>query len=65
MGKMMLAVNLVNKKVIDNLLILLVSNFQGNRRNDLRVIAVRSWSSEMLTLWNFRTDMGNCLVSLG
>ena len=53
MGKMMFAVNLVNNKVIDNLLILLVSNFHGNRLNGLRVIAVRIWSLEMLILWNF------------
>ena len=50
MGKMMFDVNLVNNKVVDNLLILLVSNFYGNRVNDLRVIAVRSWSQEMLIL---------------
>ena len=42
MGKMMFVVNIVNKKVVDNLLILLVSNFHGNRLNGLRVIAVRS-----------------------
>ena len=53
MGKMMFAVILVNNKVVDNLLILLVSNFHGNRLNGLRVIAVRSWSPEMLILWNF------------
>ena len=46
----MFAVNIVNNKVVDNLLILLVSNFHGNRLNGLRVIAVRSWSSEMLIL---------------
>ena len=40
MGKMMFVVNLVNNKVVDNLLILLVSNFHGNRLNGLRVIAV-------------------------
>ena len=50
MGKMMFAVNLVNNKVVDNLLILLVSNFQGNRLNGLRVIAVGSWSLEMFIL---------------
>ena len=53
MGKVMFAVNLVNNKVVDNLLILLVSNSHGNRINGLRVKAVRSWSPEMLTLWNF------------
>ena len=46
----MFAVNLVNNKVVDNLLILLVSNFHGNRLNGLRVIAVGSWSLEMLIL---------------
>ena len=50
MGKSMFVVNLVNNKVVDNLLILLVSNYHGNRLNDLRVIAVRSWSPEMLIL---------------
>ena len=53
MGKTMFAVNIVNNKVVNNLLILLVSNFQGNRLNGLRVIAVRSWSPEMLILWKF------------
>ena len=53
MNKMMFAVNLANNKVVDNLLILLVSNFHGNRLNGLRVIAVRSWSPEMLILWKF------------
>ena len=62
MGKMMFVVNLVNNKVVDNLLILLVSNFHGNRLNGLRVIAVGSWSPEMLILWNFWTDLGNCFV---
>ena len=50
MGKMMFFVNLVNNKVIGNLLILLVSNFHGNRLNGLRVIAIGSWSPEMLIL---------------
>ena len=53
MGKMMFVVNPVDNKVIDNLLILLVSNFHGNRLNGLRVIAVGSWSPEMLILWKF------------
>ena len=47
MGKVMFAVNLVNNKVVDNLLILLVSNFHGNRINGLRVIAVGNWSLEI------------------
>jgi len=62
MGKVMFVVNLVNNKVVDNLLILLVSNFHGNRLNGLRVIAIRSWSPEVLTLRKFWTDLRNCLV---
>ena len=62
MGKMKFAANVVNNKVVDNLLILLVSKFHGNRLNGLRVIAVRSWSPEMLILWNFWIDLGNYLV---
>ena len=50
MGKMIFAVNIVNNKVVDNLLILLVSIFHGNRLNGLRVIAVRSWSLEIFIL---------------
>ena len=62
MGKMMFDVNLVNNKIVDNLLILLVSNFYGNRLNGLRVIGVGSWSLEMLVLWNFWIELGNCVV---
>ena len=61
MGKMMFAVNLIINKVVDNLLILLVSNFHGNRLNGLRVIAVRSWSPEMLVLLNFLDRSGKML----
>jgi len=50
MGKTMFAVNIANNKVVDNLLILLVSNFYSNRLNGLRVIAVESWSPEILIL---------------
>ena len=50
MGKMMFVVNIVNNKVVDNLLILLVSNFHGNSLNGLRVIVVESWSPEILIL---------------
>ena len=50
---MMFVVNLVTNEVVDNLLILLVSNFHGNRLNGLRVIAVGSRCPEMLILWNF------------
>ena len=59
MGKMMFDVNLVNNKVVDNLLILLVSNFHGNRLNGLRVMAVTSWSPEMLILWNVWINLEN------
>ena len=62
MGKMMFAVNLVNNKVVDNLLIFLVSNFHGKRTNGLRVIAVISWSLEILILLNFWIDLGNYFV---
>ena len=62
MGKIMFAVNVVNNKVVGNLLILLVSNFYGNRLNGLRVIAVENWSPEMVILWNFWTDLGNYFV---
>ena len=50
MTKMMFVVNLVNNKVVDNLLTLLGSNFHGNRLNGLRVTAVGNWSPEMLVL---------------
>ena len=53
MGKTMFAINIINNKVVDNLLILLLSNLYGNRLNALRVIVVRSWSPEMLILWKF------------
>ena len=59
MGKTMFTVNIVNNKVVDNLLILFVSNFHDGRLNGLRVIAVRSWSLEMLILWKFWTDLGS------
>ena len=62
MGKVMFAVNLVNNKVVNNLLILFVSIFHGNWLNCLRVIAVRSWSPEVLTLWNFWIDLESLLV---
>ena len=56
-GKIRFVVKIVNNKVVDNLLILLVSNFQDNRPTGLRVIAVRIWSSEILTLFYFWTDL--------
>ena len=59
MGKIMFAMNLVNNKVVDKLLILLESNFHGNRLNGLRVMAVTSWSPEMLILWNVWINLEN------
>ena len=47
------AIKMVSNKVVDNLLVLLVSNFHSNKLNGLTVIAVRSWSPEILILWNF------------
>ena len=52
------AIKMVSNKVVDNLLILLVSNFHSNRLNGLTVIAVRSWSPEMLILWKFLVRPG-------
>ena len=42
---------LVNYKVVDNLLILLVLKFHGHRPNVLRVIAVKILLSNLLVLW--------------
>ena len=44
------SVKLVINKVVDNFLILLMSNFHGNRLNGLVVIAVRSLLSEFTCL---------------
>ena len=49
--KIKFAVNLVNNKVVNNLLILLVLKFHGHRPNGLRVIAVRSLLSNLFVLW--------------
>ena len=49
--KMKFAVNLVNNKVVYNLLILLVLNLYGDRTNGLRVIVVRSLLLDLLVLW--------------
>ena len=40
-------VKLVNNKVVDNLLILLVLKFHGNGINGLRIIAIRSLLSDL------------------
>ena len=49
-------VKLVNNKVVDNLLILLVLTFNGHRPNGLRVIAIRSLLSGLLILWIDQKD---------
>ena len=54
--KMKFAVNLVNNKVVDNLLILLVLKFHGHRTNGLRVIAIRSLLSDLVDLWTDLKD---------
>jgi hypothetical protein len=53
---------MVNTKIVDNLSIYLVLKLHGNRLNGLRVMAVGSWPYEVLTLWIFWIDLGNCLV---
>ena len=49
-------VKLIINKVIDNLLILLVLNFHGNRLNGLGVIAVRNLLSDLLVFWIYIDD---------
>ena len=44
-------VKLVINEVVDHLLILLVSNFHGNRLNGLGVIAIRTLLSDLLVFW--------------
>ena len=39
-----------------------MSKFQDNRPNSLGVMVVRSWCTEMLTLWNFWIDLGSLPV---
>ena len=48
---MVFYVKLVNKKVVDNLLIYQVLNFHSHRSYGLRIMAVRSLLLEMLALW--------------
>ena len=52
-----LPVKLVNNKVVDNLLILLVLKFHGHRPNGLRVIAIRSLLSDLLVLYTDMKDL--------
>ena len=47
---MVFSVKLGNNKVVDNLLIYLVLNFQSHRPDGLRIKAVRIVLSEMLAL---------------
>ena len=54
--KMKFPVNLVNNKLVYNLLILLVLKFHGRRPNGLRVIAVRSLLSDLFVLLTDLTD---------
>ena len=54
-------VKLVNNKVVDNLLILLVLKFHGHGINGLRIIAVRILLSEM-TCSIDRSERLNCLT---
>ena len=48
--KMMFAMKLVNKKVVDNLLIVLVLKCHGHGINGLRIIAIRNLLSDLLIL---------------
>ena len=48
---MVFSIKLVNKKVVDNLVIYLVLNFYSHRPYGLKIMAVRSLPSGMLALW--------------
>ena len=54
--KMKFAVNLVNNKVVDNLLISIILKCHGCRPDGLRVIAVRSLLSVLFILWTDLED---------
>ena len=53
---MIFSIKLVNKKVLDNLLIDLVLNFHSHRSYGLKIMAVRSLLSEMLAFWTDLKD---------
>ena len=53
---MAFSIKLVNKKVVDNLLIYPVFNFHSHRSYFLRIMAVRNLLSEMLVLWTDLKD---------
>jgi len=59
---MMFFVKMVNSKVVENLCIYIVLKFHSNGLNGLSVMAVGIWSSEVLALWNFWTDLETCFV---
>ena len=48
---MIFSIKMVNKKLVDNILIYLELNFYSHRPYGLRIMAVRSLLSEMLALW--------------
>ena len=48
---MTFSIKIVNKKVVDNLLIYHVLNFHSYRSYGLRILAVRNMLYEMLALW--------------
>ena len=53
---MTFSVKLVKNKVVDNLLLYLVLNVHNHWPYDLRIIAVRTLLSEMLTLGTYLND---------
>jgi len=53
--KMRFSGDLCYNKLVDNLLIYLVSKFHNIWLNSLDAIAVASFSFEVLTLWNFQS----------
>ena len=50
------SVKLVNNKVVDNLLILLVQKFHGHRPYGLKIIAFKSLLLDLLVLWKDLKD---------
>ena len=56
---MVFSVKLVNKKIVDNLLMYLVINFHSHRPYSLRIMVGGSLLSEMLALW---TDLKDWIV---
>jgi len=52
----------VYNKLVDNLLIYLVSKFHDIGLNSLEVVAVASSNCKVLALWNFQSRSGTLLV---